>query len=100
MFAFGSNLSPTNLLTLCKNDVVHNQKCTIIDNSAKAEKEKLKTTAVMCAVRVLYGGMCNSMCECILQKINTGKRCWQLSRKGKLSTLLSQGILCSDQWAN
>ena len=24
MFAFGNNLSPTNLLTLCKNDVVHN----------------------------------------------------------------------------
>ena len=82
LFAFGDNLSPTNLLTLCKNDGVHNMMSNallLITQQRHRRKNSKQPRPQYVCVRVLHGGLCNSMCVCIFQKIDAGRRCWQLS---------------------
>ena len=81
VFGFGNNLSPTNLLTLCKNDVVHNMMSNALllitqQGHMHRRKNSKQPRRSMCAC-VCYrdGGLCNSMCVCILQKIDAGRRC-------------------------
>ena len=104
VFAFGNNLSPTNLLTLCKNDVVHNlmSNALLLRTQQRHRRKNSKQPAAVC-VRACYTEACASVCVCVCVCVClhlAEDRCWQLSRKSKLSTLLSQGILCSDQGAN
>ena len=98
VFAFGNNLSPTNLLTLCKNDVVHNtmSNAQLLITQQRHRRKTQNNRAAVCVPCVCYTEACAAVCVCILQKIDAGRRCWQISRKSKLSTLLSQGILCPD----
>ena len=64
---------PSYIVYYSKNDFVHNlmsNALAIIDNSAKAEEEKLKTATAVCASCMCYTEACATVrCACILQKM-------------------------------
>ena len=94
VYAFGNNLSPKNLLTLCtcKNDFVHNlMSNALLLITQQRQRRKTQSNRSVCAC-VCYTEACATVCVRAYCRIR-----WQLSRKSKLSTLLSQGILCFDQ---
>ena len=69
VFAFGNNLSPTNLLTLCKNDVVHNMmsKALLLITQQRHRRKNSKHVQPrrsMCAC-VCYTEACATVCVCV-----------------------------------
>ena len=66
VFAFGNNLSPTNLLTLCKNDVLHNMMSNallLITQQRHRRKNSKQPGRGMCAC-VCYTEACATVYVC------------------------------------
>ena len=101
-------------LTLCENDVVHNMMSNalllITQQRHRRKNSKQPHRSTVC-VRVLYGGLCNSMCVCILQKINAGSSagkvnwafCWvkaySVQTKGPIKKKKKKkSLLLAAQW--